>query len=115
LGGALGYQYTRFLSAAAGVTNPQNDGFISFRTYADFDFTSDVELIVEWRSNVVYTQIDLTNHFGRAQFSVEITDIFDLETTLKFYRTENPPPRADGTIPKKNDYEFIVSLALEIG
>jgi putative salt-induced outer membrane protein YdiY len=115
LGGALGYQYTRFLSTAAGAANPQNDGFISFRTYADFDFTSDVELILEWSTSVVYTQINLTNHFGRAKFSVEITDIFDLETTFKFYRTENPPPRADGTVPKKNDYEFIVSLALELG
>jgi putative salt-induced outer membrane protein YdiY len=115
LGGALGYQYTRFLSTAAGVKNPQNDGFISFRTWADFDFTSDVELILEWRTSVVYTNIELTNHFGSAKFSVEVTDILDLETTFKFYRTENPPPRADGSVPKKNDYEFIVSLALEIG
>jgi hypothetical protein len=115
LGGALGYQYTRFFSAAAGVANPQNDGFISFRTYADFDFTDDVELILEWSTNVVYTNIDLTNHFGSAKFSVDVTEILDLETTFKFYRTENPPPRADGSVPKKNDYEFIVSLALEIG
>jgi len=115
LGGAVGYQYARFLSTEAGVQNPQSDGFIGFRTYADFDFTDDVELIIEWRSNVVYTNIGLTNHFGSAQFTVDITDIFDLGTTFKFYRTENPPTRADGTVPEKNDYEFIVSLALEIG
>jgi hypothetical protein len=52
---------------------------------------------------------------GSAKFSVDVTDILDLETTFKFYRTEQPPPRADGTVPKKNDYEVIVSLALEIG
>jgi len=115
LGGALGYQYTRFLSTAAGVENPQNDGFISFHTYADFDFTDDVELKIDWLTNVVYTQIGLTNHIGSAIFSVEITDIFDLETTFKFFRTERPPPRADGTVPKRNDYQLIVSLALEIG
>jgi hypothetical protein len=46
---------------------------------------------------------------------VEISDIFDLETTFKFYRTERPPPRADGSVPKRNDYQLIVSLALEIG
>jgi hypothetical protein len=115
LGGALGYQYTRFLSAAASVENPQHDGFISFMTHADFDFTDDVELILRWTSNVVYTDIGLTNHLGSAKFSVDVTDILDLETTFKFYRTEQPPPRADGTVPKKNDYEVIVSLALEIG
>ncbi len=115
IGGALGYQYARFLSTATGVENPQNDGFISFHTYADFDFTDDVELKIDWLTNVIYTQIGLTNHIGTANFSVEITDIFDLETTFKFYRTERPPPRADGSVPKRNDYQLIVSLALEIG
>jgi putative salt-induced outer membrane protein YdiY len=115
VGGGLGYQYARFLSTAAGVENPQNDGFVGFHTYADFDFTDDVELELDWLTNVVYTQIGLTNHIGTANFSVEITDIFDLETTFKFYRTERPVPRADGTIPERNDYQLIVSLALEIG
>ena len=114
-GGAVGYQFTNFLSTAAGYENPQNDGFISVVTYGDFDFTDDVELIIEWRSSIVYTQIGLTNHFGSAKFSVDVTDILDFEGTFKFYRTEDPPPRADGTVPKKNDYEVIVGLALEIG
>ena len=113
--GALGYQFTNFLSTATGVTNPQHDGFVSVGTYADFDFTDDVELKLEWRSTIVYTQIGLTNHFGNAKFSVEVTDILDFEGTFNFYRTENPPPRADGTAPEKNDYQVIVSLALEIG
>ena len=71
--------------------------------------------MLTWTSNVVYTNVNLTNHLGSAKFSVDVTEILDLETTFKFYRTENPPPRADGTVPKKNDSEFIVSLALEIG
>jgi putative salt-induced outer membrane protein YdiY len=115
LGGALGYQYARFLSTAEGVENPQNDGFVSFHTYADFDFTDDVELTIEWLTNVIYTQIGLTNHIGTTNFSVEINDIFSLETTFRFYRTERPPPRADGSVPNRNDYQLIVSLALEIG
>ena len=115
VGGALGYQYINFLSTAAGLENPQNDGFVSVHTYADFDFTDDVELTIDWLTNVVYTQIGLTNHIGTTNFSVEITDIFDLETTFRFYRTERPPPRADGTVPERNDYQLIVSLALEIG
>ncbi len=113
--GALGYQFTNFLSIAAGATNPQHDGFVSVGTYADFDFTDDVELLLEWRSTIVFTEIGLTNHFGSAKFSVDVTDILDFEGTFRFYRTENPPPRADGTVPKKNDYQVIVSLALEFG
>lgn len=111
----LGYQHLRFLSSAAGVENSQNDGFVSFHTNGDFDITDDVELELDWRTNLVFTQIGLTNHAGSAIFSVEISDIFDFETTFRFYRTENPPPRADGTSPEKNDYQLIVSIALEVG
>jgi putative salt-induced outer membrane protein YdiY len=111
----LGYQYIQFLSAGAGVKNPQNDGFVSFGTWAEFEFVDDVKLEIEWRTNLVYTTIGNTNHTGRAKFSVEITDIFDFETSFLFLRTEDPPPREDGTTPESNDYQIIVSVALELG
>ena len=111
----LGYQYTSFLSTAAGFNSKQHDGFASLGTWAEFEFVDDVELELEWRTNFVYTRFDLTNHTGRARFSVEVTDIFEFETSFIFLRTENPPPRADGTTPEKNDYQLIVGVALELG
>ena len=75
----------------------QNDGFVSFGTWAELEFVEDVELELEWHTNLVYTTIGNTNHTGKAKFSVEITDIFDFETSFLFMRTENPVPRADGT------------------
>ncbi len=114
-GSGLGYQHTRFLSAATGVENPQNDSFVLLRTYADFDFTDDIELKLDWRTNLVYTRIGNTNHIGNAAFKIDLTTIFYFETSFLFLRTENPPPRADGTFPSKNDYQLIVSIALEIG
>jgi putative salt-induced outer membrane protein YdiY len=114
LDAGLGYQYLEYLSAAAGVKNPQNDGFVSAGTWANLEFYKDVELELEWRTNFVYTTIGNTNHTGKATFSVDITDIFDFEASFLFLRTENPPPRADGTVPEKNDYQFVVSVALEI-
>jgi len=111
----LGYQFIRFLSTEAGTENPQNDGFVALRTKWEFDITNDVELKLDWNSNVVYTTIGLTYHIGSAVFGVEISDVFDFLTKFVFYRTENPPPRADGTRPEKNDYEIIVSLGVTLG
>ena len=111
----LGYQYLEFMSTAAGVENPQSDGFISFGTWAEFEIVADVELELEWRTNLVYTTIGNTNHTATARFSIEITDIFDFETSFLFLRTEDPVPRSDGTVPSGNDYQFIVSVALEVG
>ncbi len=114
-GSGLGYQYTQFLSAATGVENPQNDGFVTLHTYADFDFTDDIELKLDWRTNLVYTAIGNTNHVGNAAFKIDLTAIFYFQTSFLFLRTENPPPRADGTMPEQNDYQLVVSIALEIG
>ena len=110
----LGYQYLEFLSTAAGVKNPQSDGFVAISTWAELEFYKDVKLELEWRTNFAYPTIGYTNHTGRAKFTVEITEIFDFSGEFLFLRTENPPPRADGTEPAKNDYQFIVSVALDI-
>lgn len=111
----LGYQYTNFLSTLAGLSDPAHDGFVSVGTWAELEIVDDVELELEWRTNFVYTRFDLTNHTGKATFRVEINDIFELETSFVFLRTENPPPREDGTVPDSNDYQLIVGLALELG
>ena len=110
----LGYQYLNVLSTTAGARNPQNDGFVTVGTWAEFEFYKDIELEIEWRTNFVYTTIGNTNHTGRAKFSVEITDIFDFETSFLFMRTEDPPPKEDGSVPEKNDYQLIVGIALEL-
>ncbi len=115
LDGGLGYQFTNFLSLAPGISTKQSDGFVSVGTWAEFEFVDDVELELEWRTNIVYTRIQLTNHTGRARFSVEVTDILDFEAKFVFLRTESPPPREDGTVPASNDYQLIVGIALKLG
>ena len=111
----LGYQFLRLLSTAAGVDNPQNDGFIMFRTYWKLEFLNDnVELTVDWRTNLVYTTFGRTNHTGKADVSVEITDMFNFVNSFLFLRTRDPEPRSDGSVPRKNDYQIVVSLAIKI-
>lgn len=113
--GGLGYQFLKLLSAAPGVTNPQNDGFVMLRTHWKLEFLNDnVELTVDWRTNLVYTRFGSTNHTGTADVSVEITDTFNFVTSFLFLRTRDPLPRADGTEPKSNDYQVVVSLAFKV-
>ncbi len=111
----LGYQFLRLISSAAGVENPQNDGFVMFRTHWKLEFLNDnVELTVDWRTNLVYTSFGRTNHTGTADVSVEITDMFSFVTSFLFLRTRDPEARSDGTVPNKNDYQIVVSLAITI-
>jgi hypothetical protein len=110
----LGYQYLELLSTIEGVKNPQNDGFVTFGTWAELEFYKDIELEIEWRTYLVYTTIGNTNHTGKATFTIEVSDIFDFEVQFTFLRTEEPLPRADGSVPAKNDYQLIVGVAFDI-
>lgn len=42
-------------------------------------------------------------------FSVEVTDIFFFDTEFDYFRTEQPIPREDGSVPQSNDYQLIGS------
>ena len=114
----MGYQYLNY-SNASQVTegNPQNDAFIPLYTYADFNITDDIELTASWLTNLVFTTIGNTNHTGKADLSIDVTFVIDLDISFLYLRTEDPAPAPDPTAPaiKKNDYQIVVSLSLELG
>jgi len=120
----VGYQYLKYrdISAAAGTNNPQNDAFIPLFTYADFDITGDIDLTVSWLTNLVVTTIGNTNHTGKADIAIELTSVIDLDIAFLYLRTEEPappPPPAAGEPPpdpiRKNDYQLVVGISLELG
>jgi len=114
----VGYQYLNYLDgSAAPHGNPQNDAFIPFFTYADFDITGDIDLTLSWLTNLVVTTIGNTNHTGKADLSVELTSVIDLDVSFLFLRTDDPAPPPDPTAPplRKNDYQLVVGIAVELG
>jgi len=114
----IGYQYLNYFDATqVAEGNPQNDAFIPFYTYADFNITSDIEFTASWLTNLVVTTIGNTNHTGKADLSIELTFVLDLDISFLYLRTEQPAPPPDPTAPplQKNDYQLVVSIALELG
>ena len=112
---APGYQYLSLLDPDPAVENPQSDGYWMFRMFADIDFTDDIQLLLDWRTNLVFTTIGNTNHVGSMDFSLRVTSILHFNTSFLYLRTEQPFPRSDGTVPKKNDYQIVVGISLRIG
>lgn len=112
----IGYQFLNYKDAP-GVTNPQNDGFIPLYTYADFDITGDIDLTLSWLTNLVFTTIGNTNHTGRADLAIELTKVLDLDIAFLYLRTEQPAPPPDPLAPaiKKNDYQLVFGISLELG
>jgi hypothetical protein len=116
----IGYQYLNYrdtTSLPAGSTNPQHDAFIPLFTYADFDITGDIDFTVSWLTNLVVTTIGNTNHTGKADLAIELTSVLDLDIAFLYLRTEEPAPPPDPMAPaiKKNDYQLVVGISLELG
>ena len=115
----VGYQYLNYKDASqlTSGTNPQNDGFIPLFTYAHFDITGDIELTLSWLTNVVFTKIGNTNSTGKADLSVELTKVIDLDIAFTYLRTEQPGPPPDPAAPPldQNDFILVVGITLELG
>ncbi len=115
----VGYQYLKYLATDASVTNPQHDAFVPFKTFGDVDIAPDVTWYFSWLTNLVVTTIGNTNHTGETGFNIEITSVLDFDIRFLYLRTENPPPRDDGmggTVPvKKNDYQLVFSVGVDLG
>ncbi len=114
----LGYQYLKYKDGSAAQDgNPQHDAFIPLYTYADFDITGDIDFTVSWLTNLVVTNIGNTNHTGRADLAMDITDVLAVSVSFLFLRTEQPgpPPASDLPPLEKNDYQLVFGIALDLG
>ena len=110
-----GYQYLKLYDPLVGVDDSYHDGLVRFATRARFDMSSDIFLTIHWMTNLTYTTVGNTNHTGTAELQIEVTNIFNFDVSFLYLRTEEPPPRANGTFPVKNDYRLIFGIALQLG
>ncbi len=53
-----------------------------------------------------------THHMVTA-LETELTDWLDLDVSFVWDRIQDPQANADGTVPKQNDYYFILGLGIE--
>lgn len=114
----IGYQFLKYNDGSTvDGANPQSDAFIPLSTSWDFDITGDIDLTLSWLTNLVVTTIGNTNHTGKAKLSIELTSALDLDVAFLFLRTENPGPPPEPADPpiKKDDYQLVVGITVDLG
>lgn len=114
----IGYHFLKYNDGSTvNGDNPQSDVFIPLSTSGDFDITGDIDLTLSWLTNLVVTTIGNTNHTGKAKLSIELSNVLDLDVAFLFLRTEKPGPPPDPTDPpiKKDDYQLVVGITVELG
>ncbi|WOO42261.1 DUF481 domain-containing protein [Rubellicoccus peritrichatus] len=104
------YQVTRFDTVVAGSKKTVQTPAGLFVTTVNYDITDD--LTYDGNYQIIFTSKNsglISNHFV-STLSYEINDLFDINTSLIWDRVQNPTEKADGTFPKKDDFNLIFGL-----
>lgn len=108
LGG--GFQYTRFDSTPAGETQNRYRGTIIFSTRLESELSKRVDLDANFSLGLPVPKVNEAIYHFFGILSLEITDIFDLDLSFSWDRTENPEITSDGTRPKPDDFRTAIGI-----
>lgn len=111
---AMGYQYLRNISVVPGLPIYRNDFIGRLSTYLKWTIVNDLKLTVNHTSLIVATDIGRTSGNTRSVLSYKVNDLIDIETTFVHDRVWEPVPNAAGVTPKKDDFQLIFSLAVNV-
>ena len=111
---AMGYQYLQNISVVAGQQLYRSDFIGRLSTYFKWTIVNDLKLTVNHTSLIVATDIGRTSGHTRSVLSYKVNDLIDIETTFVHDRVWEPVPNAAGVTPKKDDFQLIFSLAVNV-
>ena len=107
------YQRTYYVSVQPGEDKVKDTMALTFGSRFDWDITSRVEFIGEYRGILTSRDAGETTHHTVGTFSIEVTKRLDLDLSLVWDRVTNPKPDSSGIQPKPDDFRLIVGLGLD--
>jgi putative salt-induced outer membrane protein YdiY len=112
--GGPAIRWTRYKSVQPGDSDKVETPGLVVGTFYDTELTKTVDFIGRYNLTVVNEESGKYTHHAIATFEIEITDIFDFDVSFVWDRTESPQPRADGTVPKQDDFQLLLTFGVDI-
>ena len=109
----LAYQLTRFVSVEPGQDSTASTPALVVGTFFDRELTKRLDLIANYSFNIVNEESGQYTHHAIATLETEMTAWLDFDISLVWDRTQLPQTRADGTIPKKDDFQLIFAVGVD--
>jgi hypothetical protein len=108
-----GYQDQQFVSVAAGKDSKTSSPFVSFGTVYDQEINGYLDYIFDYSMRWLNQENGTYTHHMLTTFSFDLISDLDLDISVIWDRIETPEAASDGSVPKKNDYQLILSLAYD--
>jgi putative salt-induced outer membrane protein YdiY len=106
------FQYTRFGTVEPGQSIDNSTPALVFQTSFDTSLTQRLDLLLTYQG--ILTSDDagkFTQHaLGTLQF--KLTRLLDLNLSLIWDSTDQPPPNSSGRVPKQDDFQTVLSLGI---
>jgi len=112
--GGPGYRWTKYESVPAGQSQEVNTPAFVAGTYYDTELTDTLDFIGNYELSIVNEESGRYTHHAIATFSVGLTSILDFDISFIWDRTENPQQRSDGTTPKQDDFQLLLTFGVDI-
>ncbi|WP_455207247.1 DUF481 domain-containing protein [Kaarinaea lacus] len=111
--GGVGVLYKQFVSVEAGQNSDNTSPSLGLGTRYETDFTNWLEYLFDFKFQIV--DKDSGTYIHHLITTLESDLISDLELDISFVwdRVQDPQPAADGTVPKKDDFQLIVGIGYE--
>ena len=107
------FQSTRFVSVESGKDSSESTPALFANTSFDTELTKKLDFIAVYNFNIVNEESGRYSHHTIATMEAEVSDLLDFEISFVWDRTEKPKLRADGTLPKQNDFQLIFGVEVD--
>ena len=111
LGG--GYLRTEYVSVEPGANLVDESGTVIPVTSIEWDPTPDVETTLNYNATIGVPDPANTFHHLVALMDVDIWGMLDFTISFTWDRNENPQPREDGSVPKRDDFRTAFGLGID--
>ncbi len=108
------YQYTRFVSVEPGEPIDVSTPALVVGTSYEVEITSWMDADASYRFSVMNKRSGTYKHHATAGLEIELTDALDLDVSVVWDRIQDPQPRDDGTVPKQDDFRFILGVSVDL-
>jgi putative salt-induced outer membrane protein YdiY len=113
IGAGVGYQLTQFDSVEEGEDDSSSSPFGTAGTLLDHEVTGNLDFLYDYSFRVLNEENGRYTHHMIVTLSFDLFKDFDLDISYVWDRIDKPQPKSDGSIPDRDDYQTIVSIAYE--
>ncbi|WP_434926482.1 DUF481 domain-containing protein [Shewanella sp. HL-SH2] len=114
ISGGPAYTMTNFKEVELGEDDNESSGTLVVDSTFTTELTDSVDFNADYRMQLGNQNYGGYTHHAVAGIVVELTDMFDLDLSLVWDRTNTPRAESDGQVPEKDDFQLIIGFGVAI-